>query len=141
MFFVYIIYNASVNSSCAQQPPPPPPLGLLRGICPPCQSWEWGICKFCATRGPGICQPPGQPQAFDTHAVSYQNITSYWKNKQIGSFVKDGKQLKRFVKACSRFYACTSPLLIKPELHSEIRNYRQESTFIWLLNQISVDII
>ena len=59
--------NTSVNSSCAQPYP-----GLLRGIYPPCQSRGWGICKFCAARGPGICQP----QAFDTHAVSYQNITT-----------------------------------------------------------------
>ena len=27
--------------------------------------------------------------------------------------------MKRFVQACSRFYACISSLLIKPELHSE----------------------
>ena len=47
-------------------PSPPPPLRQLRGICPPCQS-----------RGPGICQPPGQSQAFDMHAVSYQNINNY----------------------------------------------------------------
>ena len=99
--------------------------GLLRGICLPCQSRGWGICKFCAARGPGICQPRGQPRAFDTHAVSYQNITTQrilLKNKQIGSFVKDGKKLKRVVKACSRFYVCISSLLIKPELiHSETR--------------------
>ena len=55
---------------------PPPPRGLLRSICPPCQSRGWGICKFCAARGPGICQPRGQPRAFDTHAVSYQNIST-----------------------------------------------------------------
>ena len=30
------------------------------------------------------------------------------KNKQIGSFVKDGKKLKRFVKACSEFFLCLS---------------------------------
>ena len=39
---------------------------------------------------------------------------------QIGSSVKDRNKLKRVVKACSRFYACISSLLIKPELHSEI---------------------
>ena len=60
--------NASVNSSCPQPHPP----GLLRGICPPCQSRGWGVCKFCAARGLGI----RQPQAFDTHAVSYQNTTA-----------------------------------------------------------------
>ena len=32
------------------------------------------------------------------------------------------------VKACSRFYAYISSLLIKPELHSENRSYRCEST-------------
>ena len=64
--------NASVNSSCTQPPPPHP--GLLRGM--PFQSQEWGICKFCAARGPSIqCQPRGYSRAFDTHAVSYQNIT------------------------------------------------------------------
>ena len=121
MFLVVLYYcdtNASVNSSCTQHPP-----GLLRGICPPCQSRGWGICKFCTARGPGICQPPGHSRAFDTHAVSYQNITTQkvlLEKKQIGSSVKDRNKLKRVVKACSRFYACVSSLLIKPELHSEI---------------------
>ena len=108
---------------------PTPHPGLLRGIFPPCQSRGWGICKVCAARGPGICQP----RAFDTHAVSYQNTTTQGilleKKKQSGSSVKDGKKLKRFVKAFSRFYACISLLLIKPELHSEVGSYRREPTF------------
>ena len=57
--------NASVNSSCAHPPTPPPPhsTGLLQGVCPPCQSRQsrgWGICKFCADRGLGICQTLGR---------------------------------------------------------------------------------
>ena len=111
-------FNASVNSTCAQ---PPPPRGLLRGIC-----------KFCTARGLGICQPRGHSRAFDTHAVSYQNITIHMvllEKKQIGSSVKDRNKLKRVIKACSRFYACISSLLSKPELHSENRSYRCESTF------------
>ena len=75
---------------------PAPPPGLLRGICPPCQSRGWGICKFCTARGPGICQPPGHSRAFDTHAVSYQNITTQkvlLEKKQIGSSVKDRNKL------------------------------------------------
>ena len=32
-----------------------------------------GICKFCTSQGPGICQPRGHKLALDTHAVSYQN--------------------------------------------------------------------
>ena len=101
--------NASVKFSCGQ-----PPRELLQGIC-----------KFCTARGPGICQPRGHSRAFDTHAVSYQNITTQkvlLEKKQIGSSVKDRNKLQRVVKACSRFYmyVCISSLLIKPELHSEI---------------------
>ena len=84
--------NASVNSTCAQPPPP----GLLRGICPPCQSRGGGICKFCTARGPGICQPPGHSRAFDRYAVSYQNLTTQkvlLEKKQIGSSVKDRNKL------------------------------------------------
>ena len=101
----------------------PGPPGLLRGIYMPCQSRGWGICKFCTARGPGIRQPRGHSRGFDTHAVSYQNITTQkvlLEKKQIGSFVKDRNKLKRVVKACSRFYARVSSLHIKPELHSEI---------------------
>ena len=110
-----------MHQSIPAAPSPPPP-GLLRGICPPCQSQGWGISKFFAARGPGICQTRGQTRAFNTHAVSFQHITTQrilWKNKLSGSFVKDGKKLKRFVKACSRFYACFS--FIKAELHSGTR--------------------
>ena len=70
-----------------------------------------------------ICQPRGHSQAFDTHAVSYQNITAQkvlLEKRQIDSSVKDRNKLNRVVKACSRFYACNSSLLIKPEFHSEI---------------------
>ena len=42
---------------------------------------------------------------------------------------QEQEKLKRFVKACSWFYACISSLLIEPELHSEIGSYRRESTF------------
>ena len=129
---------ASVNSSCAQPPP-----GLLRGICPPCQSRGWGICKFCAAWGPGICQPRGQPRAFDTHAVFYPNITTQriLLEKPGDWLICQGREklLKRFVKAFSWFYACISSLLIKPELHSETRELSTwinvilviESSFSW----------
>ena len=118
--------QAKVTNLCISQfhlrPAPP---GQLRGICPPCQSRGWGICKCCTARGPSICQPPGQSRAFDTHAVSYQNITTkkvLLEEKQIGSFVKDRNKLQSVVTACSRFYmyVCIFSLLIKPELRSEI---------------------
>ena len=141
LFHGWVIY-ASVNSTCAQPPsPPPPPPELLRGVFPPCQSRGWGICNFYTALGPGICQPRGNSRAFDKHAVSYQNITTQkvlLEKKQIGSSIKDRNKLKRVVKACSRFYACISSLLIKPELHSEIgaidvnqRFWGIESNFCW----------
>ena len=67
---IRIVMHQSIPAAPSLKPPPPP--GLLRGICPPCQSRGWGVCKFCAARGPGICQP----RAFDTHAVSCQNTTA-----------------------------------------------------------------
>ena len=59
------------------------------------------------------------PELSKTHAVSYQNVTTQrvlLDKKQIGSSVKDRNKLKRVVKACPRFYACISSLLIKPKL-------------------------
>ena len=89
----------------APSPPPPLPPGLLRGICTTCQSRGWGICKFCTARGPGIRQPRGHSRGFDTHAVSYQNMTTHkvLLKKKNKSSIKDRNKLKRVVKACSRF--------------------------------------
>ena len=51
-------------------------------------------------------------------AVSYQNITTQRTlRKKADWLICQGQGV---VKACSRFYACISSLLIKPELHSEI---------------------
>ena len=110
----------TIPAAPSPPPTPPPSPGLLQGICPLCQSRGWGICKSCAARGPGICQSRGQPRAFDTHAVSYHNKTTQTilLEKQAVGLICQGRE-KRFVKACSRFYACTSSWLIKPELHSE----------------------
>ena len=63
---------ASVNSSCNQSPPSPATVGHFPAMSAP----GWGICKFCAARGPGICQSPGQSRGIDMQAVSYQNITT-----------------------------------------------------------------
>ena len=65
--------NASVSCICQfrLRPAPPPPPGAT-----PVSPEGGAFFKFCAARGPGICQPRGHSQAFDTHAVSYQNITT-----------------------------------------------------------------
>ena len=65
-----------MHQSIPAVPRPSPTLGLLWGICTPCQSRGWDICKFYAAWGPGICQCRGQPRPFDMHKVSYQNITT-----------------------------------------------------------------
>ena len=101
----YWICFLGVNECCGRimhqsipaAPSAPPPLpGLLRCICPPCQSRGLGICKFFSARAPGICQPRGHSRAFDKHAVSYQNITTQkvlLEKTQIGSSVKDRNKL------------------------------------------------
>ena len=48
----YCVGARSMHQSIPPAPSPLPP-GLLRGICPPCQSRRWGICKFCKPRVPG----------------------------------------------------------------------------------------
>ena len=127
-------HYASVNSSCAPPPPPPPPPpGFCGAFARLVSPWGWAFGKFCTVRGPGICQPRGHFRAFDTHAVSYQNISTQkvlLEKTQIASFVKDRNKLKRVVKACSGFHACISSLFIKQEfIHSENRSCRCESTF------------
>ena len=130
LFSFFMLNNASVNSSCAQPPPSPPP-GLLRGICPPCQSQGWGICKFCAAWGPDIYQPRGHSRAFDAHTVSYQNITTQriLLGKKTDWLICQGQE--KIEEGCKGMFMilCISSLLIKPELYSEIGSYRCESTF------------
>ena len=80
--------------------PTPPPPGLLRT---------------------GHLPTPGPFPSFHTHAASSQNKTTQqvlMKKKKADWLTC--LQLKRVVKACSRFYTCISSLLIKPELHREI---------------------
>ena len=72
------------------------------------------LANFALPGGWAFANPPAKPLQL--------HRGFYWKNKQVGWFFKEGKKLTRFVKACSRFYACISSLLIKPELHSETRN-------------------
>ena len=103
-------------------PPPLPPgiLGAFARLVSP------GGGAFANLALPGG-RPRGQPRAFATHAVSYQNITTQriLLEKQADWLTSQGREkLTRFVKACSRLYACISSLLIKAELHSETRNQR-----------------
>ena len=69
------------------------------------------------TGGQGICQPQGHPRAFDTDAVSYQNITTerILLEKQADWLIVQGREKTEEV--CRGI----SSLLKKPELHSETR--------------------
>ena len=100
------------------------------------QSRGWGISKFCAARGSGICQPRGHPRAFDTHVVSYPNITLYGgfyqKTRRLAHLLRTGKIVGIFSILRSAFLHYVKP---------EIGSYGRESTFFRLLNQISVYII
>ena len=130
--------------SCAQPLPPLSP-GLLRGICPPCPSRGWGICKSCAARGPGICQPRGQPRAFDTHAVSYQNITTQriLLEKQADWLICQGREkIEEVCKGmfsilCMHFFIAYQARITQRKL----RSYRHESTLFGYWIKVSFGII
>ena len=56
-----------MTSSCKWSPPPP---RAIAGHLPALSVPGMGHLKnFVASRGPGICQPLGQPRTFDTHAA------------------------------------------------------------------------
>ena len=98
----------------------PAPPRATAGHLPALSVPGWGICKFCAAWGPGSCQPRGHSWAFDTHAVCYQNITTQriLLGKKADWLICQGQEkLKRFVKACSWFYACISSLKSSDRAH------------------------
>ena len=101
--------NASVNSTCAQAPP-----GQLRGICPPCQSRGWGICKCCTARPPGqrgevnpggIC-PHVYPSDRRINNLNYLILKRLWKiAKKLSSLsLKTKVDLDVCRRQCSNLY-------------------------------------
>ena len=128
------------QSNCIQNPPPPPLPRRPWDICLPCQSQGGAFAKFAL--GPGICQPRSQPQAFDTQAVSYQNITTQMillKKKQADWLICQGReQIEDVSKGIFSILCLHFFIAYELELHSEVGSYQRESTFFWLLNQISV---
>ena len=109
------IMHQSIPAAPTHHPPPPPHHSrLLRSICPPCKSRGGAFANF------------AQPRIFDRQAVSYQNIPTQriLMEKQADWLICQGEG--KIVKACSRFDACISSLLIKPELHCKIGSYRRD---------------
>ena len=110
--------NASVNSSCAQ--PPLATAGNLSDLSVP----GVGHLQILHCPGAGHLPTPGPFVSF-WHSRSFLSEYNYtaFTGKNADQLTCQGrKKLKRVVKACSRFYACISSLLIKPELHSENRS-------------------
>ena len=64
-------------------PAPSPPPRATAGHLPALSVPGVGHLQMLHCPGPGICQPPGQSRAVDTHAVSYQNIRFYWKKSRL----------------------------------------------------------
>ena len=93
------------SASCAHAP-----LRPTEGICRPCHSRGWGICQFCTAQGPGICQPQGYSQAVDTHAVSYQNITTQKISleKQAYWLICQGQEKRHVLDFMHAFLHCLS---------------------------------
>ena len=120
----------------APSPPPPPTPGYCGGFARLVRPRGGAFANFSLPRGRAFASPGAIPELSNTNAVSYQNITTKRvlpEKKRIGSSVKDRNKLKRVVKACSRFYACISSLLIKPKLHSEIEELSMWINVFWLL--------
>ena len=87
-----LLVYASVTSTCAQPPPPRATAGHLPALSVP----GVGHLQILHCPGAGHLPTPGHSRAFDTHAVSYQNITTQkvlLEQKQIGSSVKDRNKL------------------------------------------------
>ena len=83
---------ASVNSTCAQPPPPGNCGAFAHLVCP----GGGAFANVALPGGRASANPRGQSRAFDTHLVSYQNITTkkvLLEEKQIGSSVKDRNKL------------------------------------------------
>ena len=131
--------HQSIPAAPSQTPPLPP--GLLRGICPPCHSRGWGVCKFCAAWGQGFANLEANPRTFDTHAVSYQNITTrrILLEKQADWLICQGQEkIEEICKGvfsilCMYFFIAYQAILKSGAIGVNQR-------FFWLLNQISVDI-
>ena len=124
---------ASVKSSCDQ-----PPLGYCGAFARLVSPGGGAFANFLLPGPRAFCQL----RSFNTHTISYQNITTQrilLEKEADWLIVKDGKKLKGFVKASSPFYACISSLLNKPELDSETRELSTwinvfmviESSFSW----------
>ena len=66
-------FNASVNSTCAQPSPPPGYCGAFSRLVSP---GGRAFANFSLPEGRAFANPGAIPELSNTHAVSYQNVTT-----------------------------------------------------------------
>ena len=119
---------------CPAPPPPPQPTpGVLRSICPPCQSWGGAFANFALPGGGGHLPTPGPFPSF-WHAVSCQNITTQkvllgkkadWLICQGQEKIVEGcKGMFRILHVCMHFF-----IAYQARITEQNWSYRCESTF------------
>ena len=129
-FSVLYLYS-SVNFSCAH---PPPPLRATAGYLPAVSVPGMGHLQILRYPGTGHLPTLGLFPSF-WHArgfLSEYNYTEDITEKKADWLICPGQGVE---KTCSRFYACISSLLIKPELHSKTRELSTWINSFWLVNQ------
>ena len=87
--------SSSCYSTCAQQPPPPPPTpGVLRSICPPCQSWGGAFANFAlpGRGGRAFANPGAIPELLTRGILSEYNYTEGFTGKKADWLICQGQE-------------------------------------------------
>ena len=68
---------------CPAPPPPPQPTpGVLRSICPPCQSWGGAFANFALPGGGAFANPGAIPELLTRGILSEYNYTEGFTGKK-----------------------------------------------------------
>ena len=85
--------SSSCYSTCAQQRPPPPTPGVLRSICPPCQSWGGAFANFALPGGGRAFANPGAiPKLLTRGFLSEYNYTEGFTGKKTDWLICQGQE-------------------------------------------------
>ena len=82
--------SSSCYSTCAQQPTP----GVLRSICPPCQSWGRAFAHFALPGGGGgaFAHPRAIPELLTRGFLSEYNYTEGFTGKKADWLICQGQE-------------------------------------------------
>ena len=118
-----ILTYASVNSTCDQPPPPPFSPGLLRGICPPCQSRGGAFANFALPEGRALANPGAIPELLTRRQFPIRiqlHRRFYWKKADW--FICQGQEYLEegckgmFSILCTHFFFAYQKCITKLEL-------------------------